>query len=133
MRDIKFRIWDNLKKEYCNTGEVIYSITDGNLLAYIDGESDICESVDIRSDRFTIEQFTGIYDINKREIYEGDIIYCHEYNSHDKVINQTFERSVVSFSNGCYYYYPNGNMKCPHQLLMYAYKAKILGNIHEDK
>lgn len=49
---IKFRNWDICEKKYTYTGNVAYQ----------------------PSDRFIVEQFTGCYDNDGTEIYEGDIV-----------------------------------------------------------
>jgi hypothetical protein len=61
MRDIKFRIWDNLKKVYLKNKNV--SIPIGKpILQHEKG--------------ILFEQFIGIKDKDGREIYEGDLIEC---------------------------------------------------------
>lgn len=49
---IKFRNWDIQEKKYTYSGNVAYT----------------------PSDRFIVEQFTGCYDADGTEIYEGDIV-----------------------------------------------------------
>ena len=118
MRNLKFRIFDSEIKKYIDISASAIMLDELNNL----------------KPNLKIEQFTGLYDKNGKEIYEGDILFCHEYDSSDtsRCIVQTFKNAVVGFNNGSFYYYPTGNMKQPNQLLMYAYKPEVIGNIYED-
>ena len=126
-REIKFRAWDGRQMSYDVTianGRFIVVDDDGETLFYWHDPSE----------QLAIMQFTGFKDINKIEIYEGDILLCHEYDSSDcgQRIAQTFKNAVVGFQFGSFYYYPKGNMNQPHQLLMFAYKPEIIGNIYNN-
>ena len=89
MREIKFRVWN--KDINCYMDEIY---TPYNTL--------------INSTRFEdllFEQYTGLKDKNKREIYEGDIIFlerevCSERGEFENYTEKT--KFVVEFKNGSF-------------------------------
>ena len=76
-------------------------------------------------DKETIGQFTGMTDINDRQIYEGDIVRVRVSNDRFKK-NPRFRNGVVTFckydggwTNGCYFRFLPQRME-------------VIGNIHDN-
>jgi uncharacterized phage protein (TIGR01671 family) len=88
MKKLKFRVWNKTENKYVKhqyVGSEMYVDIDGVFDVEQDGYSS-----------FVWEQFTGLFDRNGKEIFEGDIL-----NLQDFLKELGFINGLVEYESGC--------------------------------
>jgi uncharacterized phage protein (TIGR01671 family) len=130
-RKIKFRAYDNIKNK------MIYDVyLKKNWICYIAnyGGTRPLENVEIKVGSTDgvkrIEQFTGLKDKNKKDIYEGDVVFWKGHNLKKP------RKYLVVFKNGSFSGQPHKgayyNLGILCALSMHSEPCKILGNVYEN-
>jgi uncharacterized phage protein (TIGR01671 family) len=101
-RELKFRVWHKEFNRFLGKEEYCLDL-DGKLIFV---ELLTTNSVSLKSvnpDLYVIQQFTGLKDINQKDIYEGDIIKWTDTNFFDGNWGERDTISTVSYETGSYY------------------------------
>nr|DAU97334.1 MAG TPA: YopX protein [Caudoviricetes sp.] len=120
MREIKFRVWDNIAKKYIDGRYV--SIGGLGLLHVAKCIIKTCfRPLHTRKNPwFIVEQFTGLRDKNGTEIYEGDILMDDT--------GEPIEYWVVKFADGGFV----GECVGVAEPLFELANLEVAGNIHKN-
>ena len=125
MREIKFRAWDKITKQYYAVKGLEYD--DGNLdEVYLAGlkisESNPVFNLRKPSD-VILEQSTGLKDKNCKEIYEGDIVD----DGYSLICEIRWSEHFTAFEA------INENDGYVSNIWFVAKYGEVIGNIHENK
>lgn len=112
-REIKFRAWDRVRKIIVN---VVMLSFEQDVLGFDD--SDAIEYGNTRD--FELMQYTGLKDVNGKDIYEGDVV---EFE-----VSLTRTKAEVKYSRNQFIVSMNSVM--PRSLDLYL--VKIIGNRFEN-
>ncbi len=149
MREIKFRAWDDERKEMIYNGylkkrreeslknnpkalsRIIYlmlTLDDG--LRYCNDNGTMVET-SFCGDKWYLMQYTGLKDKHGKEIYEGDIVVLTHTSTDTRINFFNIIERVVEFKNGGFYI--TRPQYADYFLSDFEEKEiEVIGNIHEN-
>lgn len=130
-REIKFRAWDKVRKEFLSGGRLLISIEPGNQPKQNNLYLDILTYPNKYNDRFILMQYTGLTDKNGKEIYEGDILYVEITDSNiGRVIAS--DNTAVKYKDGMFGVDWGTRKEFTNFNGFYNTTFEVIGNIYEN-
>jgi uncharacterized phage protein (TIGR01671 family) len=130
MKTLKFRAWHKTLKQYLAVEGI-------NFVDCLISISKIYNNNLFSFDEVIIEQFTGLFDNNGKEIYEGDIVKEVGFEDTECIKRFGFGRvHSIAWDNHylqwCCLNKGDIDDKRDLQFVSYKYELEVIGNIHEN-
>ena len=120
MREIKFRVWDKIKKLWTN-----WKSYDG-MFYFMDKNTGVWIRDD-KFERFILLQYTGEKDKDGKEIYEGDIVKYFDNKEHIVVVE-----NIKELGTGMYLKRVGSGYYTLNTSAIRDYEVEVIGNIHDN-
>ncbi|GAA0115265.1 YopX family protein [Clostridium senegalense] len=119
-REIKFRAWDKVRKEMLQIQK--HSFKTNKSIPY---------GWNIEHEFYDLMQYTGLKDINGKEIYEGDILEGGYLNP---LTGEFISRKyIVEYEEGCFKCKLIGKSPYGDTWINFIHeKSRVIGNVYEN-
>lgn len=120
-REIKFRAWDNENKYMVTSKQGVFTALRNsmNIVRQDDGYYNDGDLLKPNKEKYTLMQFTGMFDKNGKEIYEGDIVKDLE----EKIIGK-----IEYIENMSGYFLVYGKSECISSIC----EVEVIGNEYDN-
>ena len=137
MREIKFRAYLKDEKKFVDIVSINFDI---QMILFYDKLYEMCRGRKFKD--FELMQFTGLYDRNGKEIYEGDIVKLYkpelkiewtaivEFGNPNGVYNWGYQLKPIT-NNAIIYHY-NSDILCWVGMEDINVYCEVIGNIYEN-
>lgn len=131
MNRLRFRVWDKEEKKFVDY-PVYFNLTNSEIVTELWYGYQIQVEEAIQDSNYIVQQSTGLFDKNGKEIFEGDILKVFVLGDEGAIAKVIFKNGMFGIEDDMHGYGYDKGLYSLHQILSLR-DAEILGNIYQDE